>query len=63
MKPQRFTQSILLTAVVGLVTATLTVTPDGALRRPDYGQPPRYRIAGPAEQPATLIERLINREQ
>jgi alpha-D-xyloside xylohydrolase len=43
--------------------ATLTVTPDGALRRPDHGQPPRYRIAGPAEQPATLIERLINRQQ
>jgi hypothetical protein len=43
--------------------ATLTVTPNGTLQRPDHGQPPRYRIAGPAEEPATLIEGLINRQQ
>jgi alpha-glucosidase (family GH31 glycosyl hydrolase) len=43
--------------------ATLTITPDGKLQRPDHGQPPRYRIAGPAEDPATLIERLINSQE
>lgn len=39
--------------------ATLTVGADGTLRRPEYGQPTRYRVAGPAEAPRALLQKLL----
>jgi len=39
--------------------ATLTVKPDGTMDRPDHGQPLRYRIAGKAEAPESVLRNLI----
>ncbi len=39
--------------------ATLTVRPDGTVDRPDHGQPQRYRIAGKAEPPEILVQKLL----
>jgi hypothetical protein len=41
--------------------ATLTVAPDGTVRRPDHGQPQRYRIVGAAQDPSAVIERLLGK--
>jgi hypothetical protein len=39
--------------------ATLTVGADGAVQRPEHGQPTRYRVAGPAAAPQTLLRKLL----
>ncbi len=39
--------------------ATLTVNSAGEVQRPDHGQPQRYRIAGKAEYPSALVERIL----
>jgi len=36
--------------------ATLTVKPDGTVDRPDHSQPRRYRVAGRAEPPASVLQ-------
>ena len=41
------------------VWATLTVRADGTLDRPNHGQPQRYKITRPAENPAALLEDLL----
>ncbi len=39
--------------------ATLTVGADGAVQRPEHGQPTRYRVGGPAEAPQALLQELL----
>ena len=39
--------------------ATLTLEANGTIGRPDHGQPPRYRIAGKAEPPECLLQKLL----
>ena len=40
--------------------AIVSVSPDGSIKRPNHGQPERYRISGKSEEPQALIEALLN---
>ena len=39
--------------------ATISVGADGLVQRPEHGQPKRYKVAGPAEPPQALLQKLL----
>ena len=42
--------------------ATLVIHADGSMDRPDHGQPQRYRVVGKADNPESLLPKLLSGE-